>query len=624
MSFRSFPWGALAFALAVLALFVASLTFLRSLTIALAGLALLAAMLGLPGFRARRDRPWLIVGGLVGGAVVLLASFAPWVLNTYWAMDIPVPETDPHPLVVTPLMEPLGPGTPLTANSWADADQEVIRQDDLLFWVQSAVAGRLPDKPAKPYLLVNFKMSQVRTARDIAVSALTGNHRPVLTDAAGNHWPLVEQRPRRVIVTPFDSSVLIDQVLIFELPLAVLETPVAKAENSELPVDLKLEVPASAWGREGVCRFRITRIADERDLTPARMIAQARQMLLAPPRQPADRFFGRAVFARLCYPCHTIFGSGGKFGPDLTDRGLTPDGRAKRTDLDFLLTNIINPSAEFAKDYEPSIVALTNGQVVPGIIKAQSAEAVKLQTPTKSLVLRRSEIDEISPSKISLMPADILKGLDEHEVRSLLAYLMGPGQVRMLASPANSLTFFNGQNLDYWQTDAPLPPSPFSPKGKGDAVRAWKVDRGELLPPEPHGDHAAALSSDLLLSPPFRVRLQAQLGAGSTAALSVHGRGDQTAPALRIAFTADGRVEVANGSRARSTAPGAVRPEVWHLLEVDVADKRVVIYLDGKEGGVLTDAEIPESCFIRLQGPAVPGQRARLRNLDLYLPAVKK
>jgi len=75
-----------------------------------------------------------------------------------------------------------------------------------------------------------------------------------------------------------------------------------------------------------------------------------------PPKRPADLLVGRGVFNRLCYTCHTIFGSGANFGPDLTDRGLTPDGRPKRTDLNFLLTSIIDPSAELAKEYEPSVV----------------------------------------------------------------------------------------------------------------------------------------------------------------------------------------------------------------------------------------------------------------------------
>src|SRR3954471_10893799 len=192
MHFRSFPWGALAFALAVFALLVASLTLQRSLTIALAGLGVIAAALGLPGLSSRRDRPWLLVGGFLGGAVVLLGSFAPWVLNTYWAMDLPVPEPDPHPLVVTPRTDVRAKGSPLSPDTWADADTEAIRQDDLLIWVHSVVAGRLPDKAAKPYLLVNFKLSQLRTDREIAVSSLTGTQSPVLTDASGATWSLVE------------------------------------------------------------------------------------------------------------------------------------------------------------------------------------------------------------------------------------------------------------------------------------------------------------------------------------------------------------------------------------------------------------------------------------------------
>src|SRR3954463_1530208 len=132
MRFRSLPWGTFAFTLAVVALLVASLTLLRSLTIAIAGLGVIAAALGLPGLSSRRDRPWLLVGGFLGGAVVLLGCFAPWVLNAYWALDLPVPEPDPHPLVVTPRTNVRARGSPLTPDTWADADTEAIRQDDLL------------------------------------------------------------------------------------------------------------------------------------------------------------------------------------------------------------------------------------------------------------------------------------------------------------------------------------------------------------------------------------------------------------------------------------------------------------------------------------------------------------
>ena len=151
------------------------------------------------------------------------------------------------------------------------------------------------------------------------------------------------------------------------------------------------------------------------------------------------------------------------------------------------------------------------------------------------------------------------------------------------------------------------------------------MDKGELMAPEPHGGSAAVLNSELLVTPPFHVRLQIRRGAGGTAGLVVYGQADLAAPALRIDFTADGRVELVNGSRGRATtAPGAVRPDVWHTLEVDLAGKRIEIRLYGKEEGFLTDAEIPERCFITLQGPAVSGQRVRFRNLDLQLPAANK
>lgn len=624
MLFRSFPWGALAFSFAVLALLQGSLVGLRWLTIVLAALSLIAALFGLPGRSSRRDRPWLIVGGLLGASLVALGFLAPGILNSYWALDVPVPESDPNQFEVTPRDQPRGKGKLLAADNWVDADKDAIRQDDILIWLDSVVVGRLPEKAGSPHLLVNIKVGQIRRERQIAVAAMTGERSPVLTDDAGRACVLVDQRPRQLFHTDFDPC-FVDQILVFEAPATVLQLPPATVEESELQTDLKLEVRASAWGRQGVCRFRISSITDERDLTPAKVVAQYKQKLLATPTLPADPIFGRAVFSKFCYACHTIFGFGAKVGPDLTDRGLTPNGRPKRTDLDFLLTSIIHPSGEFAKDYEPSIVTLTNGQFIPGIVKAQTAETVTLSTPAKIIELPRSEVEEISRGKISLMPTDLLKGLDDHEVRSLISYITGPGQNPMQATWENTRAFFNGRNLDYWQSGPPLTFSPSPPTGERNDIGGWRIVKDELAAPDPHGGAPAVLSSELLVTPPFRFRMQLQRGKGSEGALAFYGEADRTGPALRVAFTADGRVELVNGSSGQTTtAPGAVPPDGWHNVDVNVAGKRVQMHLDGKEAGVLANAEFPERCFIALHGPAGSGQRIRFRNLDLQLPTISK
>src|SRR5204863_7042516 len=49
----------------------------------------------------------------------------------------------------------------------------------------------------------------------------------------------------------------------------------------------------------------------------------------------ADLSRGRTVFNTACAACHTLYGEGGKVGPDLTGSG--------RENLDYLLENILDP-----------------------------------------------------------------------------------------------------------------------------------------------------------------------------------------------------------------------------------------------------------------------------------------
>src|SRR5262249_33659441 len=49
----------------------------------------------------------------------------------------------------------------------------------------------------------------------------------------------------------------------------------------------------------------------------ARLIADWKKKLNAPAPEP-DLTHGRAVFAKVCQQCHTLYGLGGKVGPDIT------------------------------------------------------------------------------------------------------------------------------------------------------------------------------------------------------------------------------------------------------------------------------------------------------------------
>ncbi|HWC91146.1 MAG TPA: PVC-type heme-binding CxxCH protein, partial [Pirellulales bacterium] len=135
----------------------------------------------------------------------------------------------------------------------------------------------------------------------------------------------------------------------------------------------------------------------------------------------ADRSRGRQVFSTVCASCHRLFGSGAQIGPDLTG--------ANRQNLDYLLSNILDPSAAVAADFRMSVVALDDGRVLNGIVVAQTPHTITLQTAKERIALERSDIEALEPSTASLMPDGLLQPLAETQVRDLFSYLMSPSQV---------------------------------------------------------------------------------------------------------------------------------------------------------------------------------------------------
>ena len=130
---------------------------------------------------------------------------------------------------------------------------------------------------------------------------------------------------------------------------------------------------------------------------------------------------GRALFAKSCASCHRLFGEGGDIGPDLTG--------SQRTNLDYILENVLDPSAIVAKEYQVTVVVTTAGRTLSGIVKKESDAAITLQLPNEVVVLPKGEIESRTPTKQSMMPDGIFEPLRLEEVRDLVAYLASPVQV---------------------------------------------------------------------------------------------------------------------------------------------------------------------------------------------------
>jgi putative membrane-bound dehydrogenase-like protein len=157
------------------------------------------------------------------------------------------------------------------------------------------------------------------------------------------------------------------------------------------------------------------------DQDTIKRIAAYRALLQAQPNQEPDLALGRAVFDKTCAQCHTLFDAGGKVGPDLTG--------SNRADLEYLLSNVLDPNALVGKDYQAHVIATTDGRVVTGVLRGEDKDAVTLATANETITIPKPEIEDRRLSDKSMMPDDLWTPLSPHEVRSLVRYLASPTQV---------------------------------------------------------------------------------------------------------------------------------------------------------------------------------------------------
>jgi putative membrane-bound dehydrogenase-like protein len=151
------------------------------------------------------------------------------------------------------------------------------------------------------------------------------------------------------------------------------------------------------------------------------LIEKYKRVYQAGGSQPGDAARGRAVFAKACQQCHTLFDTGGAVGPDLTG--------SNRADLDYILENIVDPNAVIPNEFRSSTIEMKDDRVVMGIVKEQDAKKVTVQTANELLTLPRTDIRSLQQNELSMMPEGLIDPLNDQEIRDLIYYLSRPGQV---------------------------------------------------------------------------------------------------------------------------------------------------------------------------------------------------
>lgn len=340
-----------------------------------------------------------------------------------------------------------------------------------------------------------------------------------------------------------------------------------------------------------------------RETSPDRtkVMAKYKSMIRAGYTQNPDPMLGRAVFVKTCAQCHTLFGTGSKVGPELTG--------SNRADLDYLLSNVLDPNALIGKDYVAHVIATKDGRTLTGIVSKEDKDAVTLLTANETVTIPKAEIEDRKPSDKSMMPEDIWNPLSDHEIRSLVVYLASPAQVPALATPETAATFFNGKDLTGWQGDEKL----------------WTVENGEIVGKTKGLAKNEFLKSDLAASD-FRLTLQVKLvnnegNSGvqfrSVALPDGEMKGDQA----DVGAGWWGKLYEENGRGLiwKESGEKYVKPGEWNTYEIVADGSKITTKINGKLCVDLDDPSGAKRGIFALQLHSGGATEVRFRDIKLEL-----
>ncbi|HKI33308.1 MAG TPA: PVC-type heme-binding CxxCH protein [Gemmataceae bacterium] len=119
-----------------------------------------------------------------------------------------------------------------------------------------------------------------------------------------------------------------------------------------------------------------------------------------------------------CLKCHTIRGTGGSIGPDLSMIG-------KKASRENLIESILYPNKAIADQYVNWNVETKKGLTITGLIVEEAPDHILLRDANgKDTRIDTKDIDSRTKNPNSLMPNDIVVYLSEDELTDVVEYLL--------------------------------------------------------------------------------------------------------------------------------------------------------------------------------------------------------
>ena len=289
-----------------------------------------------------------------------------------------------------------------------------VRDQSLSAAVRASAIGQLASRktPGLPALLRPLLADPA--VRGAAVRALANYPDPTAPAAVLAAYPTLTPAEKADAVQtlagrPQSAAVLLTAIETGTIPKAAVTAFTARqllALNDQA-VSAKL---AAVWGQ-----------VRPASATRAAQAAKFKTLLTTDTLKAADLANGRRLFEANCASCHKLFGEGHEVGPELTG--------SQRANLDYILDNVLDPSAVVANAYKMTVFNLSDGRVVTGIVLAESAQAVTVRTVNDVVVVSKADLEARKPTNNSVMPEGLLDTLTDAEVRDLVGYLASPVQV---------------------------------------------------------------------------------------------------------------------------------------------------------------------------------------------------
>ena len=129
----------------------------------------------------------------------------------------------------------------------------------------------------------------------------------------------------------------------------------------------------------------------------------------------ADVVNGKSIYTSTCGACHKMYGEGGAIGPDITG--------SNRADLDYILTNMIDPNGEVAESYKLVTISTQDGRTYAGNVVNEDDQRVTLAMIGQEVIIPKSDILSRQTSPLSMMPEGQLNTMADSQVRDLIAFL---------------------------------------------------------------------------------------------------------------------------------------------------------------------------------------------------------